>query len=649
MSPFPFDPLLVSVAAPLAVAASIAVGLPKRFAVKLAYLGFALPALMAIGVWWSFGSAAKEIHGYAFLSNYSTGLDSLGIGLKLGINGISLPMFVLAGLVGFAAGLYAIQSNAERMKTYLLLLLVMQAGLMGTFASVNVFFFYFFHELALVPTFIMVGVWGGRDRSYAAMTMTIYLTLGAMLSLLGLLSIYVRSGADSFDLMALRDALAAQPLADVAQKHIFGLLLFGFGILVSLWPFHSWAPLGYGAAPSSAAMLHAGVLKKFGLYGLLQIALPLLPVGASHWSTFLGVLAGVGNVLLIGLVTMAQRDLKQMVGYSSVMHMGYAFLGIATGSVLGAGGVVMLMVAHGFSVALLFLLSTSVFHRTHTFDMAHMGGLAQKAPVLAALFIAATFASIGLPGFANFWGELPIFVSLWNFSHALTVVALTGTVVSAVYGLRAAARIFFGPPSEAFARVAEANPTSDLAWSEKLPALILIGALLFVGIWPKIVLDGDRRGAGQPPRSPGDPPIGVTWTPTHGPPPPIRSRHSVARLRQRLECDLAGALAWMPCAVAARPGNPASKGRARAHRDDLDRGPARHPRHAPDPHRRARSGHLQRPPHAEPFGPADARLLSYYLDFRLNSGAREPVEAAGAAGRVPPHRPRGRGGDDAAG
>ncbi|HXQ81056.1 MAG TPA: NADH-quinone oxidoreductase subunit M [Opitutaceae bacterium] len=499
MSAVAFDPLLISVAAPLAVALAIALGLPKRWTVKLAYAGFAVPALMAIEVWWNFSAAAKEAHGYAFLSRYSTGLDQFGVGLKLGLNGISLPLFVLAGLVGFAAGLYAIQSGAERMKTYLLLLLVMHAGLMGTFASVDVFFFYFFHELALIPTFIMVGIWGGRDRTYAAMMMTIYLTLGATLSLVGLIAIYVKSGANSFDVMVLRDALASRPLGEATQRHIFGLLLFGFGILVSLWPFHSWAPLGYGAAPSSTAMLHAGVLKKFGLYGLLQIALPLLPFGALQWGHALAVVAAVGNVLAIGLVTMAQRDLKQMVGYSSVMHMGYAFLGIAAGSVLGAGGVVMLMVAHGLSVALLFLLATSVHHRTRTFDMEQMGGLAQRAPVLAALFVAATFASIGLPGFANFWGELTIFVALWNFSHGLTVVAISGTVISAVYGLRAAARVFFGPQSEAFTRVAAADPPSDIGWSEKLPALVLMAALLFVGIWPKSISAGiDRALAAAP-------------------------------------------------------------------------------------------------------------------------------------------------------
>jgi NADH-quinone oxidoreductase subunit M len=306
-----------------------------------------------------------------------------------------------------------------------------------------------------------------------------------MLSLLGLIALYVKSGANSFDLMALKAAVAHDGLGAVTQKNIFGLLLFGFGILVSLWPFHTWAPLGYGAAPSSTAMLHAGVLKKFGLYGLIQIALPLLPAGAAWWAWKLALLAGVGNVLVVGFITIAQRDLKQMLGYSSVMHMGYCFLGLACLSVAGTGGVVFLMVAHGLSVALLFLLATSIHHRTHTFDLTEMGGLAQKTPVLAAFFVAATMASIGLPGFANFWGELTIFVALWKFSPGLTAVAVAGVIISAVYGLRAAARVFFGPPSEALARVTAAHPPADLDWLERLPALVLLATLLFFGFYPR--------------------------------------------------------------------------------------------------------------------------------------------------------------------
>lgn len=482
------DLLLIAIVSPLVLALAMVLGLPKALARNLAYVGFALPAIIGIVLWCQFGAAAKEST-YAFLTSYDTGLSGLGINLTLGLNGISMPLFVMAGIVGLAAGLYALQSAAERLNQYVTLLLIMQGGLMGVFASVDVFFFYFFHELALIPTFIMVGIWGGRDRNYAAMKMTIYLTVGAMLSLIGLIAIYYTSGAQTFDMIALREAIAADGLSSVAQRNIFGLLMFGFGILVSLWPLHTWAPLGYGAAPSSAAMLHAGVLKKFGLYGLIQVALPLLPEGAEHWAVILATLAVVGNVLIIGLVTIAQRDLKQLVGYSSVMHMGYAFLGVACLSTVGVGGVVFMMVAHGFSAALLFLLATSVHHRTQTFDLDEMGGLVKHAPILSAFFVAATLASIGLPGFANFWGELTIFVAAWKVFPTLTVIAIAGVVISAIYGLRAAAKVFFGPQTEAFDKVLEEKPATDLTWSEKLPALLLLAALLAFGFWPKLMTD----------------------------------------------------------------------------------------------------------------------------------------------------------------
>jgi proton-translocating NADH-quinone oxidoreductase, chain M len=478
------DYLLLSIAAPLVAALLLLVPAPLGVRKLIAGLGFAIPAAIALLLWSKFDAANAA--SYQFVTKYDTGLaNAFGIALKFGLNGIALPLYVLAGIVGLAAGLYALQSKAERPALYWGLLLVMQGGLMGVFASMDVFFFYFFHEFALIASFIMVGVWGGRDRGYAAMKMTIYLTLGAMLSLLGLIAIYHQSGAETFDFLTLRLELLHGTIEAPQQKTIFGLLLFGFGILVSLFPFHTWAPLGYGAAPSSAAMLHAGVLKKFGLYGLVQFAVPLLPQGASQWACWLAFLAVGGNILYIGFVTIAQRDLKQMVGYSSVMHMGYAFLGIASLNAIGAGGVVLMMVAHGLSVALLFLLSTSVYHRTQTFDMDDMGGLAQKTPVLAAFFVAATMASIGLPGLANFWGELAIFVGAWNFSATYTVLAVAGVIISAIYGLRAAAKVFFGETSPAFAKVAAEKPPVDLNWGEKLPALILLAALFFVGFWPK--------------------------------------------------------------------------------------------------------------------------------------------------------------------
>ncbi len=477
-----------SIAAPLVIAfLTLFVRNWGRPAIQIVSVtGFALPLIFALFLWGLYDPSTPG--GYAFVSKMDTGLSMIGVSLHLGLNGVSLPLFVMASVVGLAAGLYAAQSKAENVHRYLFCLLVMQSGLMGVFASIDIFFFYFFHELALIPTFVMVGVWGGRDRSYAAMKMTIYLTLGAMLSLVGLILIYVKSGAESFDLIELKAHLAAAPLADSIQNYAFGLLLFGFGILVSLWPLHTWAPLGYGAAPSSAAMLHAGVLKKFGLYGLIQVAIPLLPDGIGQWENWIVWLA-LGNVLVIGFVAMAQRDLKQMIGYSSVMHMGYAFLGIAAMSVLGVGGVVIMMVAHGLTVALLFLLSTMIHHRTQTFEMDEMGGLAKKAPVLSAFFVCAMMASIGLPGpgLANFWGELSIFLAVYDFRSGLIYAIVLGIVISAIYGLRAIAKVFFGEETDEFKESQKEVPVTDMTWAERVPALILIIALFFIGFFPKTV------------------------------------------------------------------------------------------------------------------------------------------------------------------
>ena len=476
--------LEIAIAAPLVCALLLVGGksLPGGLVRGIARLGFLVPAALGFWLWYRYAPASAG--GYDFESVTPLGLERFGIRLHLGLNGVSLPLFMLAGVVGLAAGLYAAQAKAERAHQYLMLLLIMQGGLMGIFASIDVFFFYLFHEVALIPTFILVGVWGGRDRQFAAMKMTIYLTVGAMLSLVGLIALYVKSDANSFDLIALRDALAARPLTETVQHYAFGLLLFGFGILVSLWPFHTWAPLGYGAAPSSAAMLHAGVLKKFGLYGLIQVALPLLPHGAGDWTMLLAWLA-LGNV-----VTMAQRDVKQMIGCSSVMHMGYCFLGIATATVLGAGAAVLLMVAHGLTVALLFLLATSLYHRTQTFDMQAMGGLVKKAPVLAAFFTTAMLASIAVPGpgLANFWGELTVFMAVWEFHRWMLVPVAFGVIISAVYGLRAVGRIFLGVPTDRFGTRME-GPVEDLRWSERWPAILLLTVLLVLGCWPRSISD----------------------------------------------------------------------------------------------------------------------------------------------------------------
>ena len=471
--------LVITVLFPLCVAVSLAIsGKLTDRAVKItAMLGFGLTAFGSLWLAATYYALGVD-GGYAFELIRTTGLESFGIYLHLGLNGISVPLFAMAGLVGLAAGGYAISGNVERLRLYLILLLVMQSGLMGLFASIDLLFFYLFHEFALIPTFIMIAIWGGRGRKTVALEMTIYLTFGAMLTLAGLLLLYLSSEATAFNMIALREVAGTIGRSST----IAVLLLLGFGVLVSLFPFHSWAPKGYATAPAANAMLHAGVLKKFGLYGIIQVALPLVPEGMLEWGPWLMWLA-LGNIIIIGFVTIAQRDLKLMLGNASVMHMGYAFLGIFAFSVIGVGGAVLMMVAHGLSIALLFLLADVVERRAGTTELSELGGLSKTAPVLAGFFVAGTMASIGLPGFANFWGELAIFLSLFKSPAAWVVApAIVGIVISAIYGLRAVSRVFFGEANSEY-------EGGDLSLAEKWPALVLLLGLVVAGLWPRLIAD----------------------------------------------------------------------------------------------------------------------------------------------------------------
>lgn len=448
----------------------------------VALLATGVSCVSSVWLWLAFWLNFSDSSQFAFSSKPLA--DCLP---ALALNGISAPLFALAGIVGFAATMWAAVSDIERKKLYIILLLTMQGGLMGVFGSINVLWIYIFHEFALVPTFVAMCIWGGFGKRMAAMQMAVYLTLGALVSLVGIIALYSQSNAVGFSLYDFSEALTKTRIAANWQYYIFALLMFGLGTLVSLFPFYTWAPRGYAAAPTSFAMLHAGVLKKFGLYLLIQFAIPFLPQGAVDWSFTLAVLA-LFNVLYLGLVTMAQNDLKLMVAYSSVSHMGMCFLGIAAMSVVGIGGTVLLMFAHGLSAALLFMLSNAVVNKTGEWNMRKMGGFYQKTPVLAGMFIAATFASLGLPGFANFFGELSIFVALWTYSPAICALAALGLIISAIYGLRAVAWIFMGKINPEISSRGE--EISDLTWAQRVPAILLLAALIFAGVCPSSVTSG---------------------------------------------------------------------------------------------------------------------------------------------------------------
>ncbi len=406
-------------------------------------------------------------------------------------DGMSLVMVLLSVIVALAAVLSGKAPEGNE-KLYYGSSLLIAAGAIGAFASTDLFFFYAFHELALIPTFLMIGMLGRGDRRGVAWKITIYLGLGSLVLLAGLAWLASLTGT-----FHIPDMLANKPDIDpTAQKGIAALLLIGFGTLVSLFPFHSWAAPAYASAPAPTAMLHAGVLKKFGLYGMLRIAVPLVPEGLQMWLVPLLVLL-LGNILWVGLVTISQKRLDTLLGSSSVMHMGYIFLAIAAliavpGNDLALPAAVILMFAHGISIALLFGLADRIERSTGSLDLADMGGLAKSAPSMAFLFGIAAMASIGLPGLANFSGEVLVFLSAfrdYNPAESLgpvqiaCILAIWGVVISAVYMLRAYRNIFQGPP------VASTERASDLTLADHIPAVILIVALLAVGCYPNLLLN----------------------------------------------------------------------------------------------------------------------------------------------------------------
>ncbi len=405
-----------------------------------------------------------------------------------GIDGLSLVMVLLATIVTLAAVWFTGTVEKHENAFYACLLFI-SGGAIGAFVSIDLFFFYAFHELALIPTFLLIGIWGSGNRVAAAWKITIYLAIGSFILLLGLILLYQSFPipARSFDIRTLKAAARLGQIGVDAQRHVYLMLLIGFGILVSLFPFHTWAPEAYASAPAPAAMLHAGVLKKFGLYGLLRLALPLLPEGARHWAGLLVVLL-LGNIIYVGLVTIAQKRLDWMLGYSSVMHMGYIFLGIASATVLATTGAVVLMFAHGLSIALLFALAGELRKRTDTLVFDELGGLAKVMPFAGLAFGFGVFAAIGLPGLANFAGEIMIFfgafkngweMDRFHIFQIATVLALWGVVISTVYMLRAYRKTFMGTLSERWKEVVDLRPTL------RIPVVLVVGGLLCYGFFPQ--------------------------------------------------------------------------------------------------------------------------------------------------------------------
>ena len=440
--------------------------------------------------------AAYLCANYYLTGNYLSGqfhplssidwLPSLGITFQLGVDGISALMILLNGLVAFAGTLVATRLN-NRNKEFFVLYLLLVSGVNGVFLSLDLFFFFFFYELAVIPMYLLIAVWGSstdfrtftksenfsRTKEYSAMKLVIYLSLGSVLVWVAFIGLYTVSDIKTFDFIILRD----QHFDGTFQIIMFPLIAIGFGSLAGLWPFHTWSPDGHVAAPTSVSMLHAGVLMKLGAYGILRIGIELMPEGAEFWMPLVVLLATV-NVVYGAISAMGQNDLKYVIGYSSVSHMGYVLLGLGTLNVLGVNGAVLQMFSHGVMTALFFVVVGGIYERTHTRDIGVLEGLFKNMSKSGLLFVIAGLASLGLPGLSGFAAELLVFIGAFQYNPIIGSLGVLAAAITAVYILRLIGKVFFGPIDERWKSLTDSSRTENFAGA------LLVAFIVGVGVWP---------------------------------------------------------------------------------------------------------------------------------------------------------------------
>ena len=385
-------------------------------------------------------------------------LPSLGVTFSLGITGITAPLILLTGVV-FFCGVLVSWNVQDRSKEFFLWLMLLVAGVYGVFASVDLFFFFFFYELAVVPMYLLIGVWGSttdfgtflRTKEYGALKLVLYLVAGSVLVWVAIIALWVEGG-QTLNMLELEQVSYSRSF----QIFFFPLIMVGFGVLAGLWPFHTWSPDGHVAAPTAVSMLHAGVLMKLGAFGILRVGMVLLPEGAQAWAP---VLIGLGtvNVMYGAVSALAQRDLKYVVGYSSVSHMGYVLMGLATLDATGINGAVLQMFSHGIMTALFFALVGFIYDRAHVRDIGVLEGLAKRMGVTASFFAVAGLASLGLPGLSGFVAEFLVFLGTFQTYPVAGVFGVIGAAITAVYILRLVAKVFFGPLDPRWAGLTDAT------------------------------------------------------------------------------------------------------------------------------------------------------------------------------------------------
>jgi len=404
-------------------------------------------------------------------------LPSFGIDYALGVDGISIAMILLTSII-LLCGAVVSWTVEKRPKEFYANLLFLTIGVFGVFMSTNLFFFFLFYEIAVLPMYLLIVVWGSTNKEYAAMKLTLYLLFGSALIIAGFLAIYALPTAGTFDLIALKEHVV---FSRGFQLVLFPTLFFGFGVLAGCFPFHVWSPDGHVAAPTAASMMHAGVLMKLGVYGILRIAVWLFPEGAAAWAWPCAILA-LCNIIYGALVATQQRDLKYMIGYSSVSHMGIALLGIMTLTQTGVNGAVYQMFSHGLMTALFFACVGHIYDISHTRNLDELGGLSRTAPKISAIFILAGLAGLGLPGLSGFIAEFLVTIAAIKVFPWIGLTSIIGLLITAYYVLTAMQRAFYGRPG------AVALKMTDVAGAQLAARGLLAGLLVLFGVYPELLL-----------------------------------------------------------------------------------------------------------------------------------------------------------------
>ncbi len=419
----------------------------------------------------------KSLGGLQFAEKVAW-VPSLGISYFNAADGFNLPNLFLTGIV-FFTGVLTMWPLEMRVKEFYALYFLLVAGVFGLFMSMDLFFIFVWYDVSLFPMYLLIAIWGSTRKEYGAMKLTLYLLAGSALILPAIVFLYAKSGLHTFDIVALM-----QPGVFTAeqQKFAFLPLYLGFGILAGVWPFHTWSPVGHVAAPTGVSMVHAGVLMKIGAFGVLRVGIFLCPEGWQYWAQLMAFLAAFG-IIYGALVGLRQTDLKYVIGYSSVSHMGIVGLGLSTVTAEGLNGAVFQMFAHGVMTALLFSSVGYLYDRTHTKMIPELGGLSRIMPVASGYFIVGALAGMGVPGLANFWGELIVFIAAFRVYPVRGIVAVLALLVTTLFMLRVVQKTFYGPRNERFAGL------PDITLREGIPRMILVVVLVLFGFYPSLLID----------------------------------------------------------------------------------------------------------------------------------------------------------------